>query len=851
MNKKLSLSLKLRQIYPMKAFSVFLLVLASCLVCRAQANVLSGRSTNFGLQPNTNVQMVLEIIYPVNRTWNGNLVSDDPILAQESTSGYFSFTNILWGRYKLYANDGSGTAWTVTVPAGLSNTVPIASLIGSGKLPIDPATNYYTMSQIDSKLAVYSSSIISAGTGLTSTNVGGTNVLAVDSSVVTDATGVITLKNTGTIDGHSTNYTTIIGPDQWGTKLRLGTTANPNQVALENANGIFLLDENGDASVNGVSFASNGITSFASGKASISAAGNYIGNVGAGTNDHGVSVNQMISGTGATNSFQPTNAALSLLAANNGSALTGVQAANGVTAQDSNILSASVTNGGNATLGTVSATSFSGNGAGVTNQNAANLITNTWVNIKSFGSVKGDGIANDGPATQWFLNNYKNCTLFFPKGTYGIVTNGLVLTNANTLVGDNATFVGYYVTNIITITNCGSFSRQSISGFSFFGTVTNAISINGSASGSIIESAIENCYFGQDCNVFISADADAQVTCFSIKHNTFLLNKITVTNVSDTLIIEDNSFPNGLGTSVDMVPGAGGFVYSKNNYIGAAPALTVWRNLKPVIAANDIQCNAGATNQSWLMLNGTASVLVTDPIIENNLLNWDYCTNSIYLGYVTGAKIWKNTFTGYNSRTADSAITVSANATATSVGWNTLLGGNGLLLDHGAGTIRPDLAVIADANGAIPGNLLKGTVLSTTNGNVGVGLANATRRFQVLAPTFSVGAADEVLSVVSPAIGDESEGIFAVTETLTPSYGWLFKTWKENVGPFNAMSISNNGTVSVAALISSGTVTASGFAVGAQAGWSGTVAGIITNAVGPHGVSFQIGGGIITNVIAY
>jgi hypothetical protein len=48
-----------------------------------------------------------------------------------------------------------------------------------------------------------------------------------------------------------------------------------------------------------------------------------------------------------------------------------------------------------------------------------------------------------------------------------------------------------------------------------------------------------------------------------------------------------------------------------------------------------------------------------------------------------------------------------------------------------------------------------------------------------------------------------------------------------------------------------GIVNASGFEVGTNAGWNGTVAGVITNAVGPHGVNLQIGGGIITNVVAF
>jgi hypothetical protein len=50
-------------------------------------------------------------------------------------------------------------------------------------------------------------------------------------------------------------------------------------------------------------------------------------------------------------------------------------------------------------------------------------------------------------------------------------------------------------------------------------------------------------------------------------------------------------------------------------------------------------------------------------------------------------------------------------------------------------------------------------------------------------------------------------------------------------------------------------VTASGFAIGtptaAIGGWTGIAAGVITNAVGPHGFNFFFSGGIMTNATVF
>ena len=157
-----------------KLITVSILALA-IFSASSQTNILYGNVRTFGLSPDTNVQMVLQIISPVNRTWNGHLISNDAVPTPEGTNGSFSFTNVLWGYYKLFANDSSGTAWTVTVPSSASNSIPIASLVGRAVLPPDPSTNYYTQAQMD---AIISTLVIGSGSG-TATNISnstGTNV---------------------------------------------------------------------------------------------------------------------------------------------------------------------------------------------------------------------------------------------------------------------------------------------------------------------------------------------------------------------------------------------------------------------------------------------------------------------------------------------------------------------------------------------------------------------------------------------------------------------------------------------------------------------------------------------------
>jgi len=134
----------------MRVLIAFLTILLTPAVF-AQTNVLFGNVTDFGLAPRSNITMTLSIVSPLNRTYNGQLVSNDPKTATTDTNGLFSFTNVIWGNYKLNPSDSSGTVWRPVVGTNTTGTVSFASIIANPSvLPPNPATNYYTQAQIDS-----------------------------------------------------------------------------------------------------------------------------------------------------------------------------------------------------------------------------------------------------------------------------------------------------------------------------------------------------------------------------------------------------------------------------------------------------------------------------------------------------------------------------------------------------------------------------------------------------------------------------------------------------------------------------------------------------------------------------
>lgn len=119
----------------------------------AQSNVLTGTVANYGLTPKPGVLVKLTLVSPKPRVVDGVMIQNDPVPIQSGTNGTFAFTNILWGKYTL-AVGNMPTTWTVNVGTNTTGTVPIGSLADSATpVPPNPATNYYTQSQVDALIA--------------------------------------------------------------------------------------------------------------------------------------------------------------------------------------------------------------------------------------------------------------------------------------------------------------------------------------------------------------------------------------------------------------------------------------------------------------------------------------------------------------------------------------------------------------------------------------------------------------------------------------------------------------------------------------------------------------------------
>ena len=139
----------------------------------AQTNVLTGTVVNYGISPETNVVVTLTLVSPNPRIVDGEFVRRDPIVTYSSTNdGSFSFTNIIWGKYTLSLAGRTPTEFTLYVQTNTLGTVPLGSLATTvTPLPPNPATNYYTMSQVDALLAG-----VTGGTSGTTNKIGRAHV---------------------------------------------------------------------------------------------------------------------------------------------------------------------------------------------------------------------------------------------------------------------------------------------------------------------------------------------------------------------------------------------------------------------------------------------------------------------------------------------------------------------------------------------------------------------------------------------------------------------------------------------------------------------------------------------------
>lgn len=104
-------------------------------------------------------------IAPASRSISTNLFSKEPKSLQTSTDGVCTFSNVVWGYYRL--DLAPNNSWNLLLGTNQSGTVSAAALItNAAAYPPDPATNYYTMAQTDALL-----DSIEVGSGTPQTNI--------------------------------------------------------------------------------------------------------------------------------------------------------------------------------------------------------------------------------------------------------------------------------------------------------------------------------------------------------------------------------------------------------------------------------------------------------------------------------------------------------------------------------------------------------------------------------------------------------------------------------------------------------------------------------------------------------
>jgi len=115
--------------------------------------VVSTRDFGQGILANTNVTMIP--VGPLRRTYGTNLIVLSSKTQRTDTNGVTTFTNTLWGTYDIQVPGTAPTKWRLNFSnTNLVSPISAATLvIDPQTLPPNPATNYYTMSQVDALLA--------------------------------------------------------------------------------------------------------------------------------------------------------------------------------------------------------------------------------------------------------------------------------------------------------------------------------------------------------------------------------------------------------------------------------------------------------------------------------------------------------------------------------------------------------------------------------------------------------------------------------------------------------------------------------------------------------------------------
>lgn len=168
------------------ALSFLALSTAFCFGQTQLTNVLSGNVGDYRMLPQNRVGVTMTLLWPNPRTFNGWFIRQDPISTTSNTNGYFAFTNVQWGAYRVDVQGIRGTSYPAFVGTNTVGNWPLASLCTNlNQLPPNPATNYLTAAQVYALLSALS------GTGFTGT------VTNLASSALTVFTNQTVITNNG------------------------------------------------------------------------------------------------------------------------------------------------------------------------------------------------------------------------------------------------------------------------------------------------------------------------------------------------------------------------------------------------------------------------------------------------------------------------------------------------------------------------------------------------------------------------------------------------------------------------------------------------------------------------------
>ena len=429
------------------------------LALNAQTNVINVPVADYTGTGQTNFTVTFTLLSPNPRTVNALLITQKPMVKNSGTSTNVSFTNVIWGKYRCEVSDSTVTPYTFYVGTNTLGNWQIAALItNSAAVPPNDGTNYYTKAQTDALLAG-----ISSGTGTTYTNnsaIQGAGVIVgsgigtkvtlaqLPSAVVTNGQSSLILNGTNATFGlPNGDALTIIGASSSAIQFpfsveRVGYSDSIGRFSGANyrAMGVFTTNVNSGGMLGGyaqlgVSTVGNGTLTLANFDSTILI--NLSSTSGSGTFPGSVTASNFLGDGSALTGITTTNlvgliTTPQLVASNLVTyALTNLVTTNtaGITRQGNNQVAVSTnydglgtatasTNGLPAkvwTLGNLSqsnyisgtsqtnvtfvASTFSGDGNGLTNLNAATITGNFWVRQSSgfFGYTNAAAIGSGAP----------------------------------------------------------------------------------------------------------------------------------------------------------------------------------------------------------------------------------------------------------------------------------------------------------------------------------------------------------------------------------------------------------------------------------------------------------------------